>query len=795
MRPTKKELRPAMLRRQRAGFLGAVAFLLGVALIAGCSKAPTPPKTPPQEAPNTELTYAPVEYDTVSFRVRFYWSGYDVDGEVVAFRWVVDPDSATLKDAKRTDWNRTTGKDTTLLFLVDPVQEVKQHVFVVSAEDNDGNFDPTPATRYFSAKTIPPTSRIEKGPAATNPIVGPNYTYEWSGIDPDGGETGGKAPVDSFQYLLLRPFGKADTTGGSNYDALPAFSKDLYISLVNAATGDGLPRVEPYQRYDDWKWQGFRGIKRRFRNQTSGEYVFALRAVDIAGATEKNLEWVRNIRHFTVSDKNPGPQLTVNASILVQALPSATGPADFVRRQLQIFEGETISFSWSGDASFYGGEVVGYNYALDDTSTLGNTLDERTIGVTLGPDKLFPGPHFLYVRCVDDGGLITNAAIPLLIVHPTFKDPGAAREILFVDDALSPGNSTQASGSFPSDPVETDWFTLQEPSRPLSESRFPRITASFPGVTVTEWDTYERGAGSVEGRKQPEPKDLASVSTVVWIAGTNNTASTPIALWKTLVGGSYSELGGYLRAGGTLVLSGYNLVDCATDPRATLKNLTRGLCFQYEPGSFQWNLDFFPRVFMGVSYVIPNEDGRRALGAKDFVAAYPTAAGKAAGFDTAYVDTGLPATGAKWNTNSDITGSASFVDQNLTPGLFRVEGWVMMSNISTSFGCEDIRNFGREYGVSDPNRPIAQPIYTYHGVRAGVLRDGGPSPRGGRVCGLLCQSHDLGSASGGTGIYNPAAAIGRVVIVGFPFYFLKDQQASDILFNAYSYVAASPTLP
>jgi hypothetical protein len=769
--------------RHSTGFLGLGAVLLGLALAAGCGKAPTPPKRPAPAAPNTELTYAPVENDTVSFRIHFYWSGYDGDGEVVAYRWVVDPDSATANDMTRATWNRTAAKDTTLLFLVDPVQEVKRHVFMIAAEDNSGLIDPTPSVRYFSAVTIPPTSRTERGPAATNPIIGPNFTYEWSGLDPDGGETGGRAPCDSFQYLLLRIGAKADTTGDPQYMSLPAvFNRTVYVSLINQAAGDGLPAP-----YHDWKWKGIHALKNRFRNVTPGKYVFAIRAVDIAGATEKNLEWVRNIRQFTVTDKNAGPTLTVTASVLVQPLPSATGPEDFARRQLQIFQGETISFSWTADASLYGGEIVGYNYALDDTSTLGKTFGLTNTAVTLRPDRLFPGAHFFYVRCIDDGGLITNAVIPLLIVHPSFRDPGAVREILFVDDSLSPGGTPESDGRFPSDVTETNWYLLRDPLEPPGAARFPRISDAFPGVTVTEWDTYQRGMGSTEGRKQPEPRDLAGISTVVWIADTNNTSSTPIALWKTIVGGSYSELGGYLRAGGTLVLSGYNILDCVTDPRASLKDATRGLCNLFEPGSFQWNLDFFPRLMMGVSYAVSNQAGRRALGAKDFVAAYPTPDGKALGFDTAYVDTGIAATGAKWNTNSDLPGTPEYLDQQLTPGLIGVEGWTMMA----SFGCEDVRFFARE----NTSQAIAVPIYRYHGVQIGSTQDGGASPREGRVCGILCQSHDLGSGSGGTGIYTPTAAMGRIVIVSFPFYFLKNQQASDLLFNAYSYVAGSPTLP
>ena len=790
-----------MLRRQSAGILGvAAAVLLGIALIAGCSKTPTIPKKPVPTTPNTDLTYAPVENDTVTFRVHFYWSGYDTDGEVVAFRWMVDPDSTNLNDPARTNWNRTTAKDTILLFLVDPVQEVKRHLFVVTAEDNSGQTDPTPAMRYFSAKTLPPTSRIEKGPIATNPIIGPNFTYEWSGIDPDGGETGGKAPCDSFQYLLLRMFSSADTTGSGNYDPLPAFDRTRYVNLINAATADSLPSA-PGARYGDWKWKGIHLKKLRFRAVTPGEYVFTERAVDIAGATEKNLLWDRNIRHFTVTDKNPGPNLSVTASVLTQPLPSATGPEDFARKQLQIFEGETISFSWVADASFYGGEIIGYNYALDDTASLGGAFDIRTNAVTLGPDKLFPGSHFLYVRCIDDGGLITNAVIPMLIVHPAFRDPGAPREILYVDDFLSPGNTPSAASGFPSDATETNWFMLRDLSQPPGEARFPRITDAFPGVTVTEWDTYQRGANEDFHRKQPEPRDLATISTVVWICDANNTPSTQTALYKTLVGGSYSELAGYLRAGGTLVLSGFNTVDNVTDFRFPLKDQTRGLCFRFEAGSFEWNLDYFPRLFMDISYSVSNETGRRETGARDFVGAYPTAAGRNFGFDTAYVDTGIASTGAKWDTKSNIINSVpppslSTLDQSLAPGLFRVEGWVLMSNQTSrdgggNYACTDVENFA----VEDPARPIALPIYTYHGVNVKVAQNGGPSPREGRVCGLLCQSHDLGLTGAANPNYVPSSAIGRIVFFGFPLYFLKDQMASDLLFNAYSYVQGSPTLP
>ena len=171
-----------MLRRS-APVLVALLAVLGGGYLLGCSSSVKPPPKPAALDPETELTYAPIENDTTTFRVRFYWNGYDRDGEVVRFYFAVDADS--LKPIP--EWRSTTANDTTFLFLVDPVKEIRGHVFMISAVDDKGAYDKTPARRYFSAKSIPPTSQIEKGPACFNPPVGPNFTFEWSGIDPDGG--------------------------------------------------------------------------------------------------------------------------------------------------------------------------------------------------------------------------------------------------------------------------------------------------------------------------------------------------------------------------------------------------------------------------------------------------------------------------------------------------------------------------------------------------------------------------------------------------------------------------------
>jgi hypothetical protein len=749
-------------------------------LTSSCSKGNQPFSPPLGHYPQTELTNAPVQYDTTTFRVHFYWNGFDFDGEVVRFHLAVDDDS--LKPVMQ--WRTTTAKDTTLLFLVDPVLESKVHAFKVAAEDNDGHVDPTPASRTFSAKTLPPRSQINRGPSAFNAQVGPNFTFQWSGIDPDGGETGGEVPVDSFQYLLLRVGGIADENVPPTHDPLPPFDQIWYTNLIRSAVGDGLPagNEADHTRWDDWKWIGVRAQEKPFRNVAPGEYVFALRAVDIAGAREKDLAFVRNIRHFTVTTKNVGPQLFVWSNLSPGPIAGGVGPELSVGNRLETFEGETMSFSWAASAEAYGGYIAGYTFALDDTSSFPG-LDLRLTGVTFPQGRLSPGNHFLYVRAVDDGGLETTVMVPILIVHPTFKDPGAPRAILFVDDSeVRLGNR-----SAPTDQTETDWWTLGPGGAgPLFSL----------GVPYTEWDTTEQGLGGVEGRKQPSLQDLAPFSTVVWTTDANNGGSVQTALFKTVTGRITSELQAYLRAGGTLILTGWNL---AQNTSGTA-NLTYreggpapgGICATYAPGSHEYNQTIFPRMYMGIDNSVQSLDALRSFGSADFVGGTPTPAGIALGFDTARVDTGNYSYGVqypdasgpsfKWNTNSYPPPVRP--DLELFPGIARIEGWVL----ATNFGCADVHSFGLE----NPSAPVVQAIYRYHGVRQGILQDGAPSPREGLVCATFAQSHDLGTNAGR---YVPSAAVGRIAFFTFPLYFLKDADAVNIMRRSYEYVSASPTLP
>jgi len=103
---------------------------------------------------------------------------------------------------------------------------------------------------------------------------------------------------------------------------------------------------------------------------------------------------------------------------------------------------------------------------------------------------------------VDDLGLVTTLILSITVIHPAFKDPGAPRSILFVDDS----DFILGNGSGPNDQVETDWWTLSN-----ANGAGPLLSL---GIPYTEWDTSTHAYGTGDLRQQPGLRDLASYSTV-----------------------------------------------------------------------------------------------------------------------------------------------------------------------------------------------------------------------------------------------------------------------------------------
>ncbi len=113
--------------------LAALAALLSIASSGGCDWFADPMEA--NLAPTTTITTCPSDV-TAGDDVTFEWTGSDIDGTVVEYRWSFD--------------DTTTGSTEETSLVVEDVAE-GDHTFEVAAVDDDGDADLTPAVCEFTA--------------------------------------------------------------------------------------------------------------------------------------------------------------------------------------------------------------------------------------------------------------------------------------------------------------------------------------------------------------------------------------------------------------------------------------------------------------------------------------------------------------------------------------------------------------------------------------------------------------------------------------------------------------------
>lgn len=157
-------------------------------------------------------------------------------------------------------------------------------------------------------------------------------------------------------------------------------------------------------------------------------HVFAVQAKDWCGRiTEVFLRDV-NTRTFIVS-RRAGPILTVSETYLGYSkfLGTAMFPVKY-----DIPPGLPLNFTWQGDASNYGGEIVAYRYGwnvqdLDDPEQWDTFFSPYILAA---PERrLYSGVHILYIEVLDFARNITRAQIMVEVVPFTMN-----RNLLWVDD-------------------------------------------------------------------------------------------------------------------------------------------------------------------------------------------------------------------------------------------------------------------------------------------------------------------------------------------------------------------------
>ncbi len=519
----------------------AALALVAAAALSGCVDAPSgiPPVNKP---PHVTITSGPRADSTSFYAVPIQWDAWDDDGRIAYSLYCVDNvDSA---------WIKTTEFNTTLVVsATDSVRTSADgyHTFYVKCVDNEGMESPV-AQVSFNARTIAPQTRIlfpiaiAQGQGYNAPLVGgPSMLLRWTGIDIDGVQH--RAPT---AYLFKRLVIPANYLGDVGRTAeLLARDTDPWERIE--ATSDTLQR-----QFNDLV--GTDGV--RF-------WVFALKAIDEAGATERGYLPAHNLFFFAAYTARQGPALNVFSLNLGTFDWQGAG-----RDSAQYGFDAALNIVWLADPGISGATINGYRWGVDVV----DPQDDRDPGWAIGwnrsvtsitglvfRDRQSP-LHDIYIQARDSDGAITTGVIRLSLVQFTGE-----RDVLWVDDAYD----ISATGVLASEKEHHD-AAVRILSGALAQLNRPAVVDTSQCFPVYIDPLF---------RTPPRLGDLMKYKIVVW------SVSFPpgVALWdvtSTRSGRTRirpNQIASYLDAGGVLVLTGTTAVRATIDPVPTFSPISTPL--------------------------------------------------------------------------------------------------------------------------------------------------------------------------------------------------------------------------
>ncbi len=184
---------------QRITQLMFLLYLFGCSIIFisihGCSEPKNPSEPYPNILPETELANVPPNdpngENPLFALVTLNWIGSDADGFVTAFkyRWSYVENGET----KYRDWITIPAIDSTgrpvqgsnnRSFVFESQEELNPHLFEITAIDDAGDEDPTPASKWIWTKhALPPETQIKSAPDSNAQVFMIDHvTDTWGGI-------------------------------------------------------------------------------------------------------------------------------------------------------------------------------------------------------------------------------------------------------------------------------------------------------------------------------------------------------------------------------------------------------------------------------------------------------------------------------------------------------------------------------------------------------------------------------------------------------------------------------------
>ncbi len=518
------------------------------------------------QPPTVWLSSAPPEGSVSAYTIHLYWGGWDPDGEVAFYEYVVTNNETGVFDPADTTstagdykWNRVYSHDSTFVFSADlipdstaidfggshtPEEFRRSHTFFIRAVDEEGMRSARPAYRSFTSRTLSPTvfvnipTRSRLNAAEVPPIT----TFRWTATDYVDNIAQIQDP-DSVRHILV-PLNKFND------------AHDRWVAAL-----DYIRENPDAEEWSEWEWYSAPGDSGRFWTSRAldwGSYYFAAQAVDEAGAVSPvfDLDW--NLRRILVGPRTSGPILTVcNQFIGCQRTASPNTPPTII----DLPAGVAMTFEFWADAESYGGLVSGYRYGWDILDLNDDEQWEIDYTPFVGeraqspPRTFFFGTHSFFIEVIDNSGFKSRVEVRVNIVPFTMES-----DLLLVDDWLEGFESFQATGGITPSDAEHDSFW---------EYVLGTVKGFNPNV-----DVFELNVG---GRNDLPIQVLAKYKNIIWIATGSPSGEAGAFLDQMITfpdpeggasGGKISPnlVALYMAAGGHIMLAGNQIMTMVINP-------------------------------------------------------------------------------------------------------------------------------------------------------------------------------------------------------------------------------------
>lgn len=539
----------------------AIAVLVAVQLWS-CSQDNFIGESYGNEPPSIWLASAPPEGTIAAYTLHIWWGGWDPDGEISYYEYVITDNKSGVFDPADTTstagdykWHKVNANDSTFLFTADQIPDSsaidfdgntagggthqpeefrRSHTFFIRAVDELGARSKVPAYRSFTSRTLSPTVYVLIPPeSALNPSrVPPTTTFKWSAKDYINNTLEVVDP-ESVRTILVPTAEHNDS-----YDE----------TLKYIQKNPGSPPWE--------KWRYYGAPDDSGKQWTSnpldfGAYYFAVQVKDEAGAISPVLDLTKNLRRILVSTRSTGPLFTVTNRFIGSILTSSPNTPPTI---LDLPAGVQLEFTLSATAESYGGIVSGYRYGWDILDLNDDSQWEIDLTPFLGgedskakskPRTFFFGSHSFFAEVVDNSGYASRVEVKVNIIPFTFTKP-----VLLVDDwQESSGGWLQTNGGLPSD-FEHDQFW---------NNMLDQVDG-FDPLT----DVIELGTG---GQNELPIQTMAPYKTIIWVANGSPSAQSGSHLLDLIhfidptipQSGGKSQpplIGLFMSAGGRVMLAG-----------------------------------------------------------------------------------------------------------------------------------------------------------------------------------------------------------------------------------------------